>query len=313
MMQHLYALNIDIKPLKRLKYDLCTHQHGLRQLVRGCLGDLLADNKSQAIRFYVIEPLSKIQGPNDQLLLRSRIKLLHHQAPHALAILVASLQQKFANGETFRLLENAHYQLDARVIDCRVVPLDPKVSLEQQSYQNLWQTTFKPEFTMSFASPTGFGTGNNAHGLKRETYSYPLPDPVRIFESLAKTWQLFAPPELMLPERVLEIVDSHLQIVRIRHLEVHKVRLGYEKEKKNLKVDGQLKEQPTLKTKDNNRESHEFTPILHTGFVGEIHFKWCSPPETEICRQMMVLARYAEWAGVGRKPTLGAGYVPSEV
>jgi CRISPR-associated endoribonuclease Cas6 len=132
------------------------------------------------------------------------------------------------------------------------------------------------EVTLEFASPTVLARGTAAWGRHLDL----LPDPVLIFERLARVWNVFAPIALALDTRaVADFVRSSVIVAR-HQLETRAIFLD---------------QQP------------------QAGFMGFCTYRAMTDPGTPIAaglrpRQWLhLLAAFAYYAGIGQDTTLGMG------
>jgi len=109
--------------------------------------------------------------------------------------------------------------------------------------------------------------------FKRGTADYPLPDPLLLFRGLIRKWQRFS--DLKIDVDLREVIEKKLQIsfVRIRSRKVALSDLG--------KI---------------------------TGYTGRAVF-FVDEENPAVIRWISALAEFAEFAGVGRKTTMGFGSV----
>jgi len=111
--------------------------------------------------------------------------------------------------------------------------------------------------------------------FKRGTADYPLPDPYLVFSSLLKRWNAFSPEKL--PTDLYKVFKERVHLsgcwIKTRKVEV--------------------------------AERAKFT-----GFTGRVLFY--ANLEGELLKQVNALARFAPFAGVGRKTTMGFGTVKAE-
>jgi CRISPR-associated endoribonuclease Cas6 len=127
---------------------------------------------------------------------------------------------------------------------------------------------------MQFASPTAFSLSARNFAL--------FPEPIFVWDSLLRTWNLYAPAVLRIEKAPLrEFVQQH---VRVNDYTLHTVTLHYPK-------------------------------YTQKGFVGRCTYYVKDPmrvsdghkEEQSCARQLAVLAEFARYAGVGYKTTMGMG------
>lgn len=126
------------------------------------------------------------------------------------------------------------------------------------------------EIALEFVSPTAFGFGQKAWGKK----SVVLPDPVLVFGSLLRTWNMLAPPPLQMERRALmTYVEENVVVSRLEGLNTRMLR---------------------------------FQKSPQVGFTGRVTYGLMA--DNEIARsQLAILADFAFYAGVGMKTTMGMG------
>lgn len=126
------------------------------------------------------------------------------------------------------------------------------------------------ELTLEFASPTAFSFGRTAWGHRMVV----LPLPERVFASLARAWNAFAPPPLRVEPQALErYASEHVVIREIEDLNTRMLNFG-------------------------GRPQIGFTGRVTYGLMGE---------DEVARRQLTMLADFAFYAGVGYKTTMGMG------
>jgi len=109
--------------------------------------------------------------------------------------------------------------------------------------------------------------------FKKYKIDYPLPDPFLVFKSLFTKWNRYS--DLKAPDDVMQVIKSRIA------------------------VSGAW-----LKTK-----KVEFAKLGKiVGFTGRVVY-WVDVNDTETLKWVNALARFAEFAGVGRKTTMGFGKV----
>ncbi|MGB9777471.1 MAG: CRISPR-associated endoribonuclease Cas6 [Anaerolineae bacterium] len=126
------------------------------------------------------------------------------------------------------------------------------------------------EITLEFTSPTAFGFGQKAWGKKVVV----LPDPVLVFESLLRSWNLLAPPPLRVDkESLMAYLQEDVVIKRIERLETR---------------------------------IQEFKHAPQVGFVGQVTYGLMA--ENDYAQRVLnALARLAFYCGVGMKTAMGMG------
>ena len=136
----------------------------------------------------------------------------------------------------------------------------------------LCETERRSRLGLHFVTPTAFSLGTRSWGKQ----TLPLPLPELVFSSLARTWNLWAPPELHVDRIAVErfaregVVVAGMRDVQTRML--------------------QFKRSPQV------------------GFVGRVFYD-IKDPDEEMGRLFNVLAEFAFYAGVGMKRTMGMGMV----
>jgi CRISPR-associated endoribonuclease Cas6 len=128
----------------------------------------------------------------------------------------------------------------------------------------------EPEITLAFVAPTAFSFGQQPWGKKVVV----LPQPDLVFDSLARTWNAYAPPHLQMERDALHAyLDNHTVIKRIDTLRTHMLR---------------------------------FKRSMQVGFTGRVTYGLMA--DNEIARvQLNALADAAFYLGVGYKTTMGLG------
>lgn len=126
------------------------------------------------------------------------------------------------------------------------------------------------ELTLDFVSPTAFSFGQKDWGKQMIV----LPEPTRVFESLARTWNNLAPAPVQVERSSLKTyLEEQVVIKRIEAL---------------------------------NTQMLDFGKTRQIGFVGSITYGLMGA--NEIARtQLTMLADFAFYAGVGYKTTMGMG------
>lgn len=235
------------------------------------------NEKSPLRQPYVIEPLL----PVSENVYLFRVKFLSSQAEEAIEglkeqILLHSQETFECNYHPFRL--EAIGQQTSCTYEWLYQSSDPKSLLP------------KPVFQLYFISPTTFGPGKTFWLRQfRLTQTYPLPDPLRLFESLLYKWNTFTSLPFSFDKNLLSFVDRHLQITEIHDLTVGTICLGY-------------------------TQRHRIEKNAFTGEVTYTLTNFRNQPSDalqEMLRAMLTLIRFAEWSGVGELPTMGMGYVCS--
>lgn len=163
-------------------------------------------------------------------------------------------------------LQSGLEQLEALPLTETLVPLDvTQIKVWQVSYDELLeQATDERRIRLRFISPTSFRTG---------LASYPLPDPLVIFQSWWRRWNTFAPRKL---ERVLlDVAAVHLAVAR-HDLHTQVVDLGV----------GQS-----------------------VGFVGSVTLRVIQAHKLggAVLRHLNALADYAAFCGTGQRTAQGMG------
>lgn len=127
-----------------------------------------------------------------------------------------------------------------------------------------------PEIALNFVSPTAFGFGQQEWGKKVMV----LPLPETVFGSLARSWNILAPPPFQIDRRELRgYLDEHVVIKRIDDLNTRMLR---------------------------------FRRSMQVGFVGRVTYGLMVDDEAMRC-QLNALADSAFYSGVGMKTTMGMG------
>ncbi|MBX5458527.1 MAG: CRISPR-associated endoribonuclease Cas6 [Thermogemmatispora sp.] len=130
-------------------------------------------------------------------------------------------------------------------------------------------------YTFEFASPTAFSKGQRPWGKLLTLF----PEPAAVFESLARSWDLFAPARLRLSTAdltPLEIADWCADHLIVSHYELRTQYLP----------------------------SSRFG---QTGFLGRITYEVKGPGDVPQARWLTPLARLALFSGVGYKTAMGMG------
>ncbi len=126
------------------------------------------------------------------------------------------------------------------------------------------------EITLEFKSPTAFSFGDQYAG-KRVVL---LPGTELVFDSLARTWNEYAPERLRIDRRaVCACAAEHVVARQFGRLETHLLRLY---------------------------------GSLQVGFVGKVTYT-LADSGADMRRQFNMLADFAFYAGVGMKPAMGMG------
>ncbi len=126
------------------------------------------------------------------------------------------------------------------------------------------------ELTLEFASPTAFSFGRKEWGHQMIV----LPLPERVFGSLARTWNAFAPSSLQLEARTLKgYTAEHVVIKEIENLNTHML---------------------------------DFSGRPQVGFTGRVTYGLMGENDS-VRQQLTMLADFAFYAGVGYKTTMGMG------
>ncbi len=133
--------------------------------------------------------------------------------------------------------------------------------------------TSEPLIELAFHSPTAFSFGQRAWGKQFHV----LPDPRLVFNSLARTWRAFAPPELSLdPREVERYADENVVIQRLEDLETRMLHFGR---------------------------------YPQVGFIGRVTYRLMDKSKESATwrKKLHALAEFAFYAGVGYKTTMGMG------
>ena len=125
---------------------------------------------------------------------------------------------------------------------------------------------------LHFVTPTAFSLGTRSWGKQ----TLPLPVPELVFSSLARTWNLWAPPELHVDRSAVE-------------------RFACE----GVVVAGMRNGQTRML---------QFKHAPQTGFVGQVFYD-IKEQDGEMARVLNGLAEFAFYAGVGMKTAMGMGMV----
>lgn len=128
-----------------------------------------------------------------------------------------------------------------------------------------------PDIELEFVSPTAFSLGRLPNGRRRVAL---LPEPGLVFDSLRRTWNEWARPELQLDDAWRPVIEEYC------------LAAGYD-----------------LRTVS-------FTLPRHTqlGFIGRCRYRALSG-DPDLRRLLHALAVFATYAGVGSKTTMGMGQV----
>ena len=127
-----------------------------------------------------------------------------------------------------------------------------------------------PEIVLHFASPTAFSFGDRYAG-KRVVL---LPGTELVFDSLARTWNEYAPEDLRIDRQAISaFATDHVVGRQFGRLETHMLR---------------------------SRRS------LQVGFLGDVTFT-VSGGDTDARRRLNMLSDFALYSGVGMKTTMGMG------
>ena len=128
----------------------------------------------------------------------------------------------------------------------------------------------RPEITLDFASPTAFGFGQKEWGKKVMV----LPLPETVFGSLARSWNVLAPPPFGMDRQGLRAyLDEYVVVKRIRDLRTQMLRFRRSKQ---------------------------------VGFVGRVTYGLMGE-DNGVRAQLNALADFSFYAGVGMKTTMGMG------
>jgi CRISPR-associated endoribonuclease Cas6 len=130
-------------------------------------------------------------------------------------------------------------------------------------------------YRFEFATPTAFSKGQQSWGKMLKLF----PEPTYVFESLARQWELFAPPPLRITTNGLSARDIAMwceeQIIVTRY---------------------------SLET--NYLPSSKFG---QSGFQGHVTYEVKGNPTAPEASWLSPLARFALFSGVGYKTTMGMG------
>ena len=151
------------------------------------------------------------------------------------------------------------------------------------SYGDLWQAVkLQPRpsrVALEFLTPTSFKGQFAAQPIAR---NLPLPIPSLVFQSLARKWQAFAPPELRLaslsegPETTEDLLTQVIQLASLDSFEIRS-------------------------------HTEDFQDKVEAGFTGRCEFSLPSQAPQRLKAALRLLAEYAFFAGVGRETTWGRG------
>lgn len=181
-----------------------------------------------------------------------------------------------------RLLETIETQpprvleLDRQRFEVVTVSSDPRQHdwAQRQSYDDLYAAAWQeaggasPLLALAFVSPTVFLSQGR---------TVLWPEPHRVFGSLLQRWQSYAPT--LLPEDLETAFASHVEID------------AYE-----------LRTRVQRYTRDASRQVW-----YQKGFVGTCHYRAQRGTPEAVLRVLHLLARYALFAGVGSRTTVGMG------
>jgi len=171
----------------------------------------------------------------------------------------ACLSQQFLRGRLSVRLDNDHFTL----LRTLATP-EPGGWAGYSDWQTLAATTAARYLTLEFASPTAFNRGDKLFHL--------LPDPKWVFESLARSWNIFAPAALQLDKQV--IGEFAAEQVLLADYELHTTTLHFPK-------------------------------YSQKGFTGRCSYQVRG--EGECAARLAMLAEFARYSGVGYKTTMGMG------
>lgn len=135
--------------------------------------------------------------------------------------------------------------------------------------------TAQKRYRLEFATPTTFSHGQQAWGKMFKLF----PEPALVFESVARSWEAFAPSELRLAAGGLTLRDV------ATWCEEHIIVSHY-----------------TLRT-----SYLPFNKFGQVGFEGEIDYEVKGNPAAPEASWLSPLARFALFSGVGYKTTMGMG------
>ena len=160
-------------------------------------------------------------------------------------------------------LDKASFQL-ARVLSSPTA--DAGGWSNYTDWQTLASTAARSSLTLDFASPCAFSLGNRQFAL--------YPDPKLVWDSLARTWNLYAPPVLQIDKPALrEFVARHV-IISDYQLQTSRV---------------------------------TYAEVSQKGFQGTCTYQ--IKDSQSIASQVAALATFALYSGIGSKTARGMGQV----
>ena len=146
---------------------------------------------------------------------------------------------------------------------------DPTGWVDSTDVQTLVKFPARTTLTMSFCSPTAFSLSNHQFRL--------LPEPLLVWESLLRVWNLYAPEQMRIAKPPLrECIEKHISVVSC-----------------------------TLDTAFLHFPTH-----AQKGFVGQCTYQLTA--DQPLIAHLTTLAAFAYYAGVGYKTTMGMGQVRVE-
>lgn len=233
---------------------------GLHHCQFHLLRDIQPENEQARIwQPYSLEPLFQPEPG----LLRICLKLLHPQAATDLAAFSNWWQSRR------KLLYLDHLRLELQQLS-EIQTISPHAFSEP--------LPLVPErVVFHFLSPVAFGPGQTHQGKERrmQVYAWPLPD--RVMASLRSRWNTYY-PEQALPEQVIEVADSEMEVLQLDQGQIQTVLLG--------------------------------PKMYKRGFTGSVVYRL--PQDQQLRQQIMTLVHFANWSGVGRQSTLGLGWTRTE-
>ncbi|HWS83327.1 MAG TPA: CRISPR system precrRNA processing endoribonuclease RAMP protein Cas6 [Ktedonobacteraceae bacterium] len=148
--------------------------------------------------------------------------------------------------------------------------VDPTGWAGSADWQTLATTAASDYITVRFASPTAFSLGDRRFGL--------FPEPRLVWDSLMRSWNLYAPEVLRLDKVELRAFVGKQVVVEDYHLQT---------------------------------ETRRFPTYSQKGFVGTCtyHVK----VKDSYAPQVAALAEFARYSGIGYKTTMGMGQACGEV
>lgn len=160
-------------------------------------------------------------------------------------------------------LDKAAFQL-ARVLSNPVA--DTSGWASYTDWQTLANTPASSSLTLQFASPCAFSLGNRRFAL--------FPEPSYVWDSLLRTWNLYAPPVLQLDKQSLR--DFVAQHITVSDYQLHTSKVAY-------------------------------AEFAQKGFQGTCTYQ--IKGDQSSASQITALAAFARYAGLGSKTTRGMGQV----